>query len=198
MAKIGIIGSGNVGANTAFFIAEKAVADVVLYDIREGLSPGKALDMMEAAPIRRYRTKISGTDSMDEVKDSDILIITAGGVRGPGMKRADLYEKNRPIIEEIAKPNHRVQGFRCRDRVVGRIHNLGEDRLWIDFADQAQKLGSSYPDDHRVVCKQRPHIGGKRFGFRPECSANHRRPVANHSVLRLKRQPQPGPSFIKR
>ena len=73
---IGIIGSGNVGANTAFFLAEKGVDHVTLFDIQEGMAKGKALDMMEAAPIRRYGTKIRGTDSFDEVKSADIVITT--------------------------------------------------------------------------------------------------------------------------
>jgi len=102
MAHIGIVGSGNVGANAAFFIAEKGVADVQLYDIQEGLSTGKALDMMEAAPIRGYMTKISGTDRKDVLLQSDIIMITAGKVREPGMKREDLFEANRPIIEDMA------------------------------------------------------------------------------------------------
>jgi malate dehydrogenase len=103
MAKIGIIGSGNVGANTAFFLAEKAVADVVLYDVQEGLSTGKTLDMMEAAPIRGYLTKLSGTDNLDEILDADILIITAGSVRKPGMQREDLFSENRQILADLSK-----------------------------------------------------------------------------------------------
>ena len=102
MEKIGIIGSGNVGANTAFFLAERSVADVVLFDIQDGLSKGKALDMMEVAPIRAYRSEISGTDSMDDVLDSGILIITAGAVRKPGMKREDLFEVNREVMKDLA------------------------------------------------------------------------------------------------
>ncbi|MBU8912730.1 MAG: hypothetical protein KOO61_01820, partial [Spirochaetales bacterium] len=64
MALIGIIGSGNVGANTAFFAAEKNIAPIRMYDIKEGLSTGKALDMMEAAPIREYQYQIDGTDDL--------------------------------------------------------------------------------------------------------------------------------------
>ncbi|MCG8635105.1 MAG: malate dehydrogenase [Desulfobacterales bacterium] len=100
---IGIIGSGNVGANTAFFLAEKGVDHVTLYDVQEGLAKGKALDMMEAAPIRGYRTTIRGTDNPDEVLDADIVILTAGSVRKPGMKRDALYQENRQIIEGYAR-----------------------------------------------------------------------------------------------
>ncbi len=99
---IGIIGSGNVGANTAFFLAEKGVDHVLLYDIQEGMAKGKALDMMEAAPIRGYRTTLRGTDQPDEILDCDIVIITAGAVRQAGMTRDELFQENRKIIEAYA------------------------------------------------------------------------------------------------
>ena len=99
---IGIIGSGNVGANTAFFLAEKGVDHVLLYDIREGTAQGKALDMMEAAPIRGYRTAICGCDKASDILDCEIIIITAGAVRKPGMERDALFNENRKIIEEYA------------------------------------------------------------------------------------------------
>ncbi|CCK80986.1 MULTISPECIES: malate dehydrogenase [Desulfobacula] len=99
---IGIIGSGNVGANTAFFLAEKGVDDVMLYDIRKGTAKGKALDMMEAAPIRGYRTQISGTDRPEDVLGCDIIIITAGAVRKPGMTRDALFWENKKIIDVYA------------------------------------------------------------------------------------------------
>jgi len=96
---IGIIGSGNVGANTAFFLAEKGVDHVTLCDIQEGLAQGKALDMMEAAPIRGYRTSIQGTDDPDAVLNADIIIITAGAVRKPGMDRDALFQENKDLAE---------------------------------------------------------------------------------------------------
>lgn len=100
---IGIIGSGNVGANTAFFLAEKGVDHVLLYDVQEGMARGKALDMMEAAPIRGYRTTIEGTDDPGAVLDCDVIIITAGAVRKPGMERDALFQENKAIIETYAK-----------------------------------------------------------------------------------------------
>jgi len=102
MANIAIIGAGNVGANTAFFIAERNIGSVVMYDVQDGLAQGKALDMMEAAPIRAYQYAISGTDSWDEVRESSVAIVTAGSVREPGSKREDLYLRNRDIIDDIA------------------------------------------------------------------------------------------------
>lgn len=100
---IGIIGSGNVGANTAFFLAEKGVDHVLLYDVQDGMAKGKALDMMEAAPIRGYRTTIKGTDQPGDILSCDIIIITAGAVRKPGMKRDALFLENKKIIEEYAE-----------------------------------------------------------------------------------------------
>ncbi len=109
---IGIIGSGNVGANTAFFLAEKGVDHVTLFDIQDGLAQGKALDMMEAAPIRGYRTVISGTNDPQDAVNADIVIITAGSVRKPGMDREALFQANKDIIidyaQKITGPDTRV------------------------------------------------------------------------------------------
>lgn len=102
MARIGIIGSGNVGTNTAFFAAEKGVGDVYLYDIQEGLAKGKSLDMMEAAPIRKYRTRVQAAESLAQIHDADIVVVAAGSVRTPGMSREDLFETNLPTISELA------------------------------------------------------------------------------------------------
>ncbi len=102
MANIAIVGAGNVGANSAFFIAERNIGDVVMHDIQEGMATGKALDMMEAAPIRGYQRAIRGTDNFDDILESDIAVVAAGHVREPGMKREDLYIKNTDIIDDIA------------------------------------------------------------------------------------------------
>ena len=102
MHYVTVIGSGNVGANTAFFIAERGITDVALYDIRDGLAKGKGLDMMEAAPIRKYRNRIWEAQSLEVVGETETVILTAGSVRTPGMKREDLFEANRPIVSELA------------------------------------------------------------------------------------------------
>jgi malate dehydrogenase len=103
MTHIGIVGSGNVGANTAFFAAERNIGNVCLYDVKEGLSTGKALDMMEAAPLRNYQYSVSGTDSIQDALDSQVLIISLGAIREPGQKRADLYDANLPAVTEVGK-----------------------------------------------------------------------------------------------
>ena len=102
MKRVSIVGSGNVGANTAFFIAEKGIADVTLYDIQEGVSSGKALDIMEAAPIRTYRVRISGSDNTDSIRGTDVIVLAAGTVRKPGMKREELFDENVDFISAAA------------------------------------------------------------------------------------------------
>jgi malate dehydrogenase len=101
MKKVGIIGSGNVGANSAFFIAENRTASVILIDIKEGLSAGKALDMLEAGPIRRYDTDIRGENDIGKLKGCDIVVIAAGRVRAPNESRDDLYKDNAQMIIQI-------------------------------------------------------------------------------------------------
>ncbi|HET6486642.1 MAG TPA: malate dehydrogenase [Spirochaetia bacterium] len=102
MAGVSIIGSGNVGANAAFFIAEKGVTDVLMVDIATGLSRGKALDVMEAAPIRRYRNTISGSDSLEDIRGSPVIVVAAGAIRAPGMRREELYGANAGLIRDLA------------------------------------------------------------------------------------------------
>jgi len=102
VSQVSILGSGNVGANTAFFIAETGVEDVLLYDLQEGLATGKVLDMMEAAPIRKYRNRLRAAASLEEIAGSEIVILAAGRVRRPGMKREDLYAENRALVAETA------------------------------------------------------------------------------------------------
>lgn len=107
MKKISIIGAGNVGANAAFYIGEKNFADVMLIDIAEGRAKGKALDLMEAAPIRYYDAKIDGSDNYEDIVNSEVVVITAGHVRKPHMSRLDLLEENAklldPIIEKVKR-----------------------------------------------------------------------------------------------
>ena len=101
MKKVSIIGSGNVGANCAFFIAENRTASVLLVDVKQGLSVGKALDISEAGPIRHYDTAIRGADDIREIRDSDIVVIAAGRVRSPGESREDLYSDNGQSVARI-------------------------------------------------------------------------------------------------
>ena len=102
--KISVIGSGNVGATVAMRVAEKELADVVLIDILEGVPAGKALDLAEAAPIEKHDSRITGvTNDYSLAKDSDIVIITAGIPRKPGMSRDDLLSTNAGIMKTVVK-----------------------------------------------------------------------------------------------
>lgn len=101
MPTVSVIGSGNVGANAAFFIAEKGVCDVALYDISGGLATGKALDMMEAAPLRAYPHAVAGLDSLDSIAGSDVVVLAAGAVRSPDMQRGELIAANGRIADEL-------------------------------------------------------------------------------------------------
>ena len=108
MKRVGIIGSGNVGANSAFFIAENRTASVTLVDAKEGLSIGKALDLSEAGPIRRYSTEIWGGNDIEAIRDSDIVVIAAGKVRGADQSRDDLYRDNMPLTMRICQDIRRL------------------------------------------------------------------------------------------
>lgn len=101
--KITIVGAGNVGATAAHWAALKELGDIVLVDIIEGLPQGKALDLAEAGPIEGFNSKIMGTNSYEETKDSDIVIITSGLARKPGMSREDLLQKNKEIINSVTE-----------------------------------------------------------------------------------------------
>jgi malate dehydrogenase len=98
--KVSVIGAGNVGATTAQLIAYRQLADVVLFDIIEGMPQGKALDMAEACPLWKSSVSVKGTNSYDDTAGSDILVITAGLPRKPGMSRDDLLHANADIIRK--------------------------------------------------------------------------------------------------
>jgi malate dehydrogenase len=99
--KVTVVGAGNVGATVAQQVAEKELADVALVDIVEGVPQGKALDLMQAGPIEKYNSRITGSNSYDITDDSDIIVITAGLPRKPGMSRDDLLLKNSAIVKEV-------------------------------------------------------------------------------------------------
>ncbi len=102
--KVTVVGAGNVGATVAMRIAEKELADVVLIDILEGVPAGKALDLAEAAPIEAHDSRITGvTNDYSAAKDSDIVIVTAGIPRKPGMSRDDLLKTNAGIMGSVVK-----------------------------------------------------------------------------------------------
>lgn len=100
--KITIVGAGNVGATCAHWAAAKELGDIVLVDVVEGIPQGKALDLMEAAPVEGFDCNIIGTNEYADTADSDIAVITAGIARKPGMSRDDLIGTNSKIVSDVA------------------------------------------------------------------------------------------------
>jgi malate dehydrogenase len=163
--KVTIIGAGFVGSTCAHWIASKELADVVLVDIAEGIPQGKGLDLLEAGPIEGFDINVTGTNNYDETADSDVVVLTSGAPRKPGMTREDLLAINADItasnIEKVVatSPNahiivvnnpmdtmaylaYKVSGF-PRNRVMGQggILDAGRYRTFI-----AQEAGVSVED----------------------------------------------------
>jgi len=156
--KVTIVGSGHVGATAALWIASKELADVVLIDIIEGVPQGKGLDLLEAMPIEKRDSYISGTNDYKDTANSDIVVITAGIPRKPGMSRDDLLNTNynimKAVVGEVVKhsPNcilivvsnpldamaqaaYKLSGF-PRERVVGMAGVLDSARFRAFIADE--------------------------------------------------------------
>ncbi len=106
--KVTVIGAGNVGATTAQRIAESGLADVVLVDTVEGLPQGKALDLAEAAPVVGHDARITGTNDYADTAGSDIIVVTSGLARQPGMSRDDLLAKNASIVRSVVEQSASV------------------------------------------------------------------------------------------
>jgi len=168
--KVTVVGGGNVGATVAQGIALKELADVVVVDIIEGVPQGKALDLMETAPVESYDATLTGSNSYDPTENSDIVVITAGMPRKPGMSRDDLLWKNEEIVagvtREVVKrsPNsilvvvsnpldamcevaRRISRF-PRERVIGMAGVLDSARM---RAFIAMELNVSVENTHAFV-----------------------------------------------
>jgi len=168
--KVTVIGAGNVGATTAQRIAEAGLADVVLIDIVEGLPQGKSLDLAEAAPVVGHDSRIVGTNDYADTAGSDIVVVTSGLARQPGMTRDDLLAKNagivRAVVEQAAKHSPdailivvtnpldamchvalKASGF-PRGRVLGMAGVLDSARFRTFIAEE---LGVSVVDTHAFV-----------------------------------------------
>jgi malate dehydrogenase len=168
--KVTVVGAGNVGATVAQGIALKELADVVLVDIVEGVPQGKSLDMNETAPVEKYDALLRGTNGYDGTENSDIVVITAGLPRKPGMSRDDLLWKNEEIVagvtQEVAKRSpkailvvvsnpldamcevaRRVSGF-PRERVIGMAGVLDSARMRCFIA---MELNVSVENTHAFV-----------------------------------------------
>ncbi len=156
--KVSIVGAGNVGATAAHWIASKELADVVLIDIMEGIPQGKALDLLQAMPVEKRDSAILGTNDYADTANSDIVIITAGIPRKPGMSRDDLLNTNYKIMQDVVgkvvkySPNciiivvsnpldamaqaaFKLSGF-CRNRVIGMAGVLDSARFRTFIAQE--------------------------------------------------------------
>jgi malate dehydrogenase len=168
--KVTVIGAGNVGATTAQRIAEAGLADVVLVDIVEGLPQGKGLDLAEAAPVVGHDARVTGTNDYADTAGSDVIVVTSGLARQPGMSRDDLLTKNAGIVRAVveqassASPDAIIvvvtnpldamchvamdaSGF-PRERVIGMAGVLDSARFRTFIA---QELGVSVEDTHAFV-----------------------------------------------
>jgi malate dehydrogenase len=168
--KVTVIGAGNVGATTAQRIAEAGLADVVLVDIVEGLPQGKGLDLAEAAPVVGHDARVTGTNDYADTAGSDIVVVTSGLARQPGMSRDDLMAKNAGIVRSVVEQAVRhspdsilivvtnpldamchvamqASGF-PRERVLGMAGVLDSARFRTFIA---MELGVSVEDTHAFV-----------------------------------------------
>lgn len=127
MRKVAIIGGGNVGATAAWQIASRDVADVALYDILPGVPAGKALDMTQAGPVFHFDARVEGSDDMAVIRGAEVVVVTAGFPRKPGMDRMDLLKKN----VEIAKSAALGIKQHAPDAVVVVITNPLDVMTWV-------------------------------------------------------------------
>jgi len=168
--KIALIGSGNIGGVLAQLAAVRELGDIVLFDILEGMPHGKSLDIMEASPVAGFDVHLQGTNSYEDIKDADLVVVTAGLARKPGLSRDDLITTNSKIMRSVAtairqySPNalvivisnpldamvtlcHKVTGF-SKQRVMGMAGVLDSARF-ANFI--AQELQVSVKDVHALV-----------------------------------------------
>jgi malate dehydrogenase len=125
--KITVVGAGNVGASLGQRLIEKDFADVVLIDIVEGLPQGKALDILESGPVLGFTHKISGTNNWAETVDSDVVVITSGAARKPGMSREDLLKINTGIVSGVAQEAAR----HSPDAIIVVVANPVDAMTWV-------------------------------------------------------------------
>lgn len=170
MPKLSVVGAGNVGASVALYLAEAELGDVTLVDILEGVARGKALDLLQAGPIRGYDSMIEGSGDMRAIAGSDLVIVTAGLPRKPGMSRLDLLKANADIVRGVAQAirdhapkafvimitnpldvmaylTYRITGF-PRERVVGMAGVLDSTRFRTFLA---MEIGVSVEDIQAMV-----------------------------------------------
>jgi malate dehydrogenase len=139
--KITVVGAGNVGANCALRVAEKGLADVVLVDVVEGVPQGKALDLLQSGPVQGYDVSIAGSNDYAATADSDIVIITAGFPRKPGMSRDDLLMKNHEIVSGVTEQVAKYSPNSILILVTNPLDAMAQTALWTSKFNKQRVLG---------------------------------------------------------
>jgi malate dehydrogenase len=139
--KITVVGAGNVGANCALRVAEKGLADVVLVDVVEGVPQGKALDLLQSGPVQGYDVSISGSNDYAATADSDIVIITAGFPRKPGMSRDDLLMKNYEIVSGVTEQVAKYSPNSILILVTNPLDAMAQAALWTSKFNKQRVVG---------------------------------------------------------
>ena len=139
--KITVVGAGNVGANCALRIAEKDLADVVLVDVVEGVPQGKGLDLLESGPVQGYDVTITGSNDYAPTADSDIVIITAGFPRKPGMSRDDLLMANYEIVRSATEEAVKFSPNSILILVTNPLDAMAQAALWVSKFNKERVVG---------------------------------------------------------
>ena len=139
--KVTVVGAGNVGATTAQRIFDKGYADVVLVDIVEGLPQGKALDMLESGPISGSDSQITGTNTYEETTDSDVVVVTSGIARKPGMSRDDLLLTNMNIISSVISETSKFSPHSIHVIVTNPLDAMAQRSLEISGFPSERVVG---------------------------------------------------------
>ena len=153
--KVSVIGAGNVGAALAQRILEHDLADVVLLDIDEGICRGKAYDLQDASPVMGYEKSIQGTSDYSAIRDSHIVVITAGFPRQPGMSREDLIQRNGAIVKEVSL---KIKEF-APEAIVIVVTNPLDIMSYIAYkvtGFDRKKVFGMYTDPRRVRAQAYP------------------------------------------
>src|SRR5208283_5230681 len=139
--KITVVGAGNVGANCALRVAEKGLADVVLVDVVEGVPQGKALDLLQSGPVQGYDVSIVGSNDYAATADSDVVIITAGFPRKPGMSRDDLLMANYGIVSGVTEQVAKHSPNSILILVTNPLDAMAQAALWVSKFNKQRVVG---------------------------------------------------------
>lgn len=139
--KVSIIGAGNVGASLAQMIVQSGIADVVLFDIADGIPQGKALDLSEACPLWGSSSSIMGTNDYSHTKNSDVIVITAGFPRKPGMSRDDLLHANAKVVAEVTEKTSKVSPNAIIIVVTNPMDVMAQVGMKVSGFDSSRVIG---------------------------------------------------------